>query len=373
MLKRMNFDYTIITILFAFGVISTMLIYSATSGTKYEGMHVDHLVTYAVFFVLMLVCSLFDYKGILYPLVYILYAVGIVLQVLVLFIGDEHLGARRWIDLGFVQFQPSELMKILLVMAIARFMARREGAPLDFVRDVVPILLMTLLPFVLIMRQPDLGTSLVFIAIFIGMVWIGNIRKKHVLLMGLCLVGCVLVVASLYFINYELFSKIIRPHQMERIQTFLNPDADPENAYHVNNAKRAISVGQLAGAGWNNGYHVQRSLVPFTYSDSIFVVVGEEFGFIGSAVLLLLYFMLIYRMIYIALECQDLFSRYLIVGVATMMSFQTFVNIGMHLGLLPLTGVPLPFMSYGRTSLLLNIISVGLVLSIRNNELARKS
>ena len=373
MLRRMHFDYTIITILICFGAISTMLIYSATSGTRYDGMHMDHLVTYAVLFVVMLVCSLFNYRGVLFPLVYILYGIGIVLQVLVLFIGDEHLGARRWLDIGFIQFQPSELMKIMLVLAVARFLARREGAPLDFFKDIVPVLLMTLVPFVLIMRQPDLGTSLVFIAIFMGMVWIGNIRKKHVVLMSVSLLAVAAIVASLYFINYDLFSKIVRPHQIERIQTFLDPELDPEKAYHVKNAMRAISVGQLAGAGWNNGYHIQRSLVPFTYSDSIFVVVGEEFGFIGSAVLLLLFFMLIYRMIYIALECKDLFSRYLIVGVATMMSFQIFVNIGMHLGLLPLTGLPLPFMSYGRSSLLLNMISVGLVLSIRNNELARKT
>lgn len=155
---------------------------------------------------------------------------------------------------------------------------------------------------------------------------------------------------------------------MDRIQVFLDPESDPNKRYHLDNAMAAISIGQLSGYGWGKGPYVQTGRVPVTYSDSIYVVVGEEFGFIGSSILLLLFFVLIYRMIYIALECEDLYSRYFIVGVATMFSFQIFVNIGMHLGLLPLTGIALPFISYGGSSLMLNMLSVGLVLSIRNHE-----
>lgn len=371
MFRSLRLDYTILTILFLFWGISTVLIYSATSGTRFDGMHIQHFYMFGIMFVLTVALSLINCRLLVYPFVYVLYGFGIVLLVLVLLIGKDINGAKSWLDLG-IQFQPAELAKFLLVLTVSRYMAAREGAPLELVRDVIPILLLTALPVVLIAVQPDLGSSIVFLAIVSGLLWIGNIQKKHVLLLVGIVVALVGSLVALYFLNNHLFFKVIQEHQMERIEAFLDPETDPDKLYHVSNAKAAISVGQLAGYGLNRGPYVQNNLVPYTYSDSIYVVVGEEFGFIGSAVLLLLFFVLIYRMIQIALECRDLFSKYFTVGVATILSFQVFVNIGMHLGLLPLTGLTLPFISYGGSSLLLNMLSVGMVLSIRNHDPAAK-
>ena len=366
MLKRLHLDYTILTVLFLLGVVSTLLIYSATRDSM-PTLYIDQMVFYAVLYGFLFVMSLFRVRNIIYPLVYVYYGLGIVSLVLVLLVGITKFGATSWFDLGFMEFQPSEPVKLLMILAIAKLLAKREGAPLRFWYDAVPALLLMLVPFALIYKQPDLGTSMVYIAIFLGMIWVGNIRKKHVLIVIAVIVAVIGLLVALYFTAPALFDKIIKPHQMERIMTFLDQEAEGSDDYHIDRAMLAISIGQLAGKGFLNGEVVHK--VPVVYSDSIFTAVGEEFGFIGSSLLLLLFFMLIYRMIYIALECKDLFNRYVILGIATMISFQTVVNVGMHLGMLPFTGLPLPFISYGRSSLLMYMISMGIVLSFYNQEM----
>lgn len=364
--KIQNLDYFILLVIGCFMVVSTFLIYSATSGnSKFAGMHITNIITFGVLFVPLLVTAFFDYRILVKYFSYILYGLGIVLLLLVMFKGENINFAQRWINIGGVQFQPSEVVKIFLILIIANIMKRRQGQPLRFKWDIVLISLAVIVPFILVYKQPDLGTAIVFVSIFIGMLWMGNMRFTHILVGIVTLIVIVGTVISLYFIDIELFSKVIKPKQLERIETFLDPTMDPETSWHVVNSIKAVSMGQLFGTGFKQGYFVQNNRIPYDYADSIYVVIGEEFGFFGSAVLLLLYFLLIYRMIRIIIECSDLTGAYIIVGVLSMLTLQIFENVAMHIGLMPLTGIALPFVSYGGSSLLTYMIAIGLVLSVK--------
>jgi rod shape determining protein RodA len=196
------------------------------------------------------------------------------------------------------------------------------------------------------------------------MLWIGKVKASHMIIGVGAITSIIAGITALYFYNLSLFSKIVKPHQLNRIQTFLNPSSDPDHSWHVLNSIKAVSSGQLSGEGFRHGRMIQSGFIPYDYADSIFVVIGEEFGFIGSSLLLLLYFVLIYRMIKIALDCEDLAGSYVVIGVISMFLLQIFENVTMQTGLMPLTGIALPFISYGGSSLLTNMISIGLVLSI---------
>jgi rod shape determining protein RodA len=274
-------------------------------------------------------------------------------------------GSQRWINLGFIQFQPSELAKVSVILLVAKLLEQRNGDKLLLFKDILPIGLIILLPFFIVLTQPDLGTSIVFVCIFLGMLWIGNVRIFHSIIGLVGLVSIIAGITALYFYDFGLFSKIVKPHQLHRIQTFLNPATDPNQSWHVLNSIKAVSTGQLLGEGFKHGKFVQAGFIPYDYADSIFVVIGEEFGFAGSTVLILLYFILIYQLIKIAMDCDDLSGTYVVVGVISMFTLQIFENIAMHTGLMPLTGIALPFISYGGSSLMTNMISIGLVLSIK--------
>ncbi len=179
-------------------------------------------------------------------------------------------------------------------------------------------------PFIMIFMQPDLGTSIVFVCIFLGMLWLGNIKMSHVLIGSISLSAIIAFVTGLYFYDFALFSKIVKPHQLHRVQTFLDPSSDPAHSWHVVNSISAISTGGMKGAGFVQGPLVQAGFIPYDYADSIFVVIGEEFGFVGSAVLILLYFLLIYRIIRIAISCEDLSGSYIVVGIISMFTVQIF-------------------------------------------------
>lgn len=229
---------------------------------------------------------------------------------------------------------------------------------------------LTFIPFALVMIQNDLGNALSYVLILLGLLWVGNIKFLHAFL-ALIILGAVAVGGIFSYIhfhdNIEKFLKDIgREHWTERIDPWLVPDkATAKASYHTKNAKLAIASGGMMGEGYMQGTSVQSGRVPYTYSDSIFVEIAEEFGFVGSSVVLLLYFILIHRMILICLECRDRAGPLLIVGVVSMMLYQIFENIGAFIGLMPLTGITLPFISYGGTSLLINMASIGIVMSVR--------
>jgi len=368
MQKAKRLDGIILGIVACFAIISTLVIESATTGTRYEGLHVANIEMYAIMLIPMLIVAMLDYRLVVRYLSYPSYVIGIILLVMVLVIGVNLNGSTRWIEIGSQQFQPSELMKIAFILTLARFLGSREGQAPRFWKDIVPSLMMFFVPFYLVFKQPDLGTAIVFISILVSILWMANMQWKQIVI-GLSVIAVIAAgVTALYFVQFDLFSKVIKPHQLERIQTFIDPTLDPENSWHVKNAQTAIGSGQLYGKGFMQGSLVQGGYVPYHYADSIFAVIGEEFGFIGSTVLLLLYFLLIYRMIIISYKSRDRAGSYIVVGIIAMLVLQIFENIAMHTGLMPLTGIALPFVSYGGSSLLTNMLSIGLVLSVHIHQ-----
>lgn len=359
-LKRL--DGWLLLILACLASVGTVSIYQATTATRLDGLHIGNMTMLGLFCIPMLLAAMIDYRLLTGRIAYVLYGIGIVLLALVRVAGEDINGAVRWFRIGSVQVQPSELVKIFTILLIVHLLQKRQGQKLRLFRDVVPICAVVLVPFVLIMKQPDLGTALVFIGIWLGMLWMGNIRTAYMAAFLGIITALIASTLWLYHSNYELLAKFVKPHQMARIQTFLDPASDPDKSWHVQNAMTAIGSGQMYG---DDAYFLKQGFIPYAYSDSIFVVIGERFGFAGAAVLLVLYFALFYRMVVIIWESRDLAGSYLIVGLISMMVFQIFVNIGMHLGLLPLTGISLPFISYGGSSLLTNMIAIGLALSVK--------
>ncbi len=374
--KLKRIDWLIVFVLACFAGISYMLIDSAIYNYpryKFSGMATKMLVVYGLSFVVLIVASLVNYR-ILTKFWYVLYAIGIGLLIAVRYYGAEINSARSWFVIREgLTFQPAELMKIILVIAIAGYLGYRKGEPLRLLQEVVPVGLISIIPFTLILIQPDLGNAIIFVVIVVGMLWIGNLRYSHVLIGLVAIIVALSAFLSIYNSYHETIHEYLSErgmaHWMERIDTFIDPDgADDDSAYQVRNSMTAIGSGGLLGDGFKAGNSIQNQNVPLPFSDSIFVVLGEEFGFIGSAVLLLLYFMMIYRMILIAIQCDNLPGSLIITGVVSMFVFQIFQNVGMLIGIMPLTGITLPFISYGGTSVLINVICLGIVQSIRVHQ-----
>nr|WP_276609468.1 FtsW/RodA/SpoVE family cell cycle protein [Chengkuizengella sediminis] len=359
-------DWVIILILILFMVIGTLLINSSDIPSQVT----KHVKLFLLGFITMIFFSLMDYR-LLIKWAYFIYGFGIILLVGLIFFGVTINGAEGWysfepIGLGFT-FQPAELVKITLIIMIAYMLKKRDGEPLTIVNDLLPIGLSVLIPFTFVIMQPDLGNAIIYIVIFIGMLWIGNLKYTYVLI-SILLIS---VIAFTSFQVYQTFHGQIvtflsdsgKGHWTERIDAILFPEVAGDT-YHQDQAIMAIGSGGLLGEGYSNG----TVTVPYDYSDSIFAIVGEEFGFIGSSLLLLLYFLLIYRLIIIAIQSKDLAGAYIIVGITSMFLFQIFENIGMLIGIMPLTGITLPFISYGGTSILINMMSIGIAMSIKVHQ-----
>ncbi|PZE19976.1 FtsW/RodA/SpoVE family cell cycle protein [Paenibacillus xerothermodurans] len=372
--KFKKIDFLIVAILLLFMVISTLLVYSATLGDMNIQFDLNKtILIYLIAILAFLGVTFLDYRALVKIAPYF-YITGLVLLVTVYLFGMDINGAKSWFQLpGGLQFQPAELMKLILIIVVAAFLAKRQGEPLLFTTDVLPVGTIVLVPFVMVLIQPDLGNAIIFIVILIGMLWIGNMKYTHFLI-GLLIAIAGLAVILYVFTHYhepieKYFSDREKAHWVARIDTFIDPEsADKNQRYQVENSIKAIGSGGLTGEKYLKGTSVHRSFIPYAYSDSVFVVLAEEFGFVGSSILLLLYFVLIYRMILISIQCHDKAGSYIIVGIVSMFVFQVFENVGMLIGIMPLTGITLPFISYGGTSLLINMMSIGLVMSIRVHQ-----
>lgn len=369
--KLKRIDFIIVLILICFMIISTLAIYSATFDTIYTGFHKQHLKMFIVFMLMIPAMVLIDYR-IYLQFAHIIYVIGIGLLIWVMVDGVDLNGAVRWIKIAGMQFQPSELVKLSTILLLAKLLSKREGAPLELKKDLIPLTLVMLVPFAFIIKQPDLGTAIVFLCIFAGMILIGNIRMTHLLIV----IGIILVLLGvflyLYYFQFDIFDDLLEDHQIKRINSFMDILNGGSGDWHVQNSITAVGMGQLSGSGFTEGVYVQRGFIPYDYADSIYVVIGEEFGFIGSVVLIMLYFLLLYRMSRIAIECTDRAAAYIVIGVISMLTIQVFENIAMHIGLMPLTGIALPFISYGGSSLLTHIIAIGIVLSIRSHQIVMR-
>lgn len=362
-------------ILAVFMVFSALLVRSAIAPyeNQFHAYDLKTLMFYLAGFVVVFGMALVDYRTLLKYSWYI-YGAGCVMLVLVYLFAPEINGARSWFKLpGGLQFQPAELVKVILILTTGYMLGKRNGKTLRFRNDVIPVTAVTLLPFLLVLIQPDLGNAIIFLVVLVAMLWIGNTKYSHVLI-GLTVVVAALIAFVTIFNTYnsqiqDYLKEHNKLHWYQRINTFINPDqASSDEKHQSNYAQIAIGSGGLLGDGYMKGELKNKKFVPYPYSDSIFVVVGEEFGFMGAAVLLLIYFLFIYRMILIALNCIDKRGAYMIVGIVAMFLFQIFENIGMMIGLMPITGITLPFISYGGTSLLINMLCIGLVFSIKLHQ-----
>ncbi|KAB2952410.1 rod shape-determining protein RodA [Heliorestis acidaminivorans] len=291
-----------------------------------------------------------------------LYGFTLLLLLSVIVWGTDINGSQRWIKFGTFQFQPSELAKLLLIVTFADFLSKRYGK-LNTITDLLPCFLYMALPMALILIQPDLGTSLVLVAVMMGMLLIAGANKK--ILLSLTVGGFAIISTALAGYFFWGLSLPLQDYQIMRLVIFFNPDMDPAGfGYQIRQSLIAIGSGGLIGKGLYNGSQVQLNFLPEHHTDFIFAVVGEELGFIGAAALLLLFMFLILRSIRIALDARDVFGSLIVMGIASMLLFQVLVNVGMTISVMPITGLPLPFVSYGGTSMLTNMMALGLLLNV---------
>lgn len=307
------------------------------------------------------VVSLFDYHFIC-KFYIVLYLINIVLLLLVKFIGTDIMGAQRWLNIGFM-FQPSELSKIITIVFFAKVFSIFEHKVNNVLFLLFSILAMAV-PTLLILTQTDLSTSMVIMFIFVMILFSAGLGWKIIL--PTVVIGIPIIVGMFWYVQQD-YQVLLDPYQQGRILSILNPEAYPEIYYQQDNSTQAIGSGQLLGKlltegdSGVRGYHY----VPVTESDFIFSVAGEEFGFIGCCVILLLFALLIFMCLITAKKAPDTMGKLIAVGIASMFMFQIFVNIGVTTAILPNTGLPLPFLSSGLSSLLSSMIAIGMILNIR--------
>lgn len=352
-----NFDWVLFGVMLTLLVIGLLVIWSTTfKATKVVGLSdVWHQLAFAAAGLLVFFAAArTDYRT-WAKLTPWLYGLMITLLLVVLLFSKAVLGAQRWIDFGFFQFQPSEFAKLILIVVLARFFADHYDQ-LHRVRYLALSLVYLGVPMLLVMKQPDLGTALVLVAIWLGMALVSRIRKLHLV-----------VLAGLGLAMLPIFIGFLKPFQRARLETFINPTADPLHAgYNAVQSTITVGSGQLFGRGLAAGSQSQLNFLPSLaqHTDFIFAVLNEKMGFVGGSLLILLFTVLLYRCLRIAYTAQDRFGMFLAVGVASMLLFHVFINVGMNMGIAPVTGIPLPLVSYGGTSLIIGMAALGLVASV---------
>ena len=353
-LKRM--DFTLIGATAAIIVMSLIIIGSATHINTAGGDHYWFVQKQGAFVILNVLFAIFlmnfDYKA-LQSYGKNLYIFNAVMLLLVMLIGQTALGAQRWIQLGPITLQPSEFSKIIMIIALAAVLEDRVGK-LNTLNDILPVVAYVALPFFLVLKQPDLGTSLVFIAILLGMLFVAGVNLR--ILTAFFAAGVAMS---------PLLWLFLKDYQKMRLQVFLDPSVDPlGSGYHIIQSKIAIGSGLIFGKGLFGGTQSQLNFLPENHTDFIFAVVGEELGFVGAAILLALYLVVLWRGVKIAQEASDTFGQLLAVGITSMLAFHVLVNVGMTTGIMPVTGIPLPLMSYGVSSLTTNLLAITILLNI---------
>lgn len=310
--------------------------------------------------VMMLIVISIDYHIIIDLSVYV-YWIVIGLLILIIFAGTKGGGAQSWIAIGSFRMQPSEFAKITVILSLARIMSKREEKGLNNIKSIIPIILTMAIPFALIIKQPDLGTALTFIVILIGMLFVAGINYK------LLIAGIALSISAIPIAWFTLLGN----YQKHRILVFLNPGMDPlGSGYNVLQSMMSVGSGQITGQLNSIGGILfgntlsQLDFLPAKETDFIFSVTTEALGFVGGITIIALFFILIMRTIRVATKAKDTLGALIAVGVASMILFHVFENIGMAMGIMPVTGIPLPFMSYGGSSMWTNMISFGLVLNV---------
>jgi rod shape determining protein RodA len=282
-----------------------------------------------------------------------LYGINILALFALLFVGHARLGAQRWFSLGHFTIQPAEFMKITFILVLASYLNHKKGALGNF-RNIIAPLVLCAIPFILVVLQPDLGTALLLVPVLFAMLYVGGANAGHLAFIGVC--GTLLA---------PLFWQFLRDYQKQRLLVFMNPNIDPLGAgYTIIQSKIAVGSGGLFGKGWLAGTQNQLNFLPERHTDFIFSVVGEEWGFAGSVILLVLYFILVRKIFRVAALTSDMGGKLIATGVGTLLALQVIINIGMTIGLMPVVGLPLVLVSYGGSSLVATFAAIGLVLNV---------
>ena len=351
--KFKNFDYILLTCILFLGFISLATMYS-TDGGKVLFHTKSHFIKLVTFTAMMLIFSLINIKF-WFTVGYLIYLAVIGLLVWTYLFGIQSSGSQRWIDLYFINLQPSELMKICIILCLAKYFHRMKLENVNSIYTILTSLIIILLPMGLVIVQPDLGTSLLIAISGIAVLWFAGINHKYFIY---TMLG--------FLISLPFIISFLKPYQKLRVLTFLNPDRDPLGAgYQIIQSKIAVGSGGIFGKGFLKGTQSYLESLPEKHTDFIFTLFSEEFGFVGSAILLLIYAIIIYRVLAIGSNSRSYFAKIFCYSFGVAIFVYIAINMSMVLGLLPIVGSPLPIMSYGGSSMLATMLGFGIVMSSR--------
>jgi len=350
-----HFDFLLLFLILLISALGILTIYSVTYSDPPLADYHKQIIWVALGCIILMILLALDYR-LLKKWAPVFYAAVVIVLLYLLIRGQFELGVRRWILIPFINFrlQPSEFAKPAVVILLARWMEKWRGNP-PAIRQLVIRGIITGIPLILILKQPDLGTSLMLPPVFLAMVFASGFRMRTLVIIFLCLAIPAIIIGP----------QVIKPYQMKRITSFMDPEADPlGSGYQLIQSKIAFGSGGLTGKGFKQGPQSHLDFLPVQDTDFIFAVWGEERGFLGTLTLLALYVLLTFRCLLIARKADDLFGTYICVGLTTILFCQIFINTGMVIGLMPITGLPLPLMSYGGSACLANFVSLAIILNI---------
>jgi rod shape determining protein RodA len=357
-----NFDWGILFVAIALSCAGIMTIYSATRpvlDAEQQSYYLKQFYWIGISLISFVVIVSIDYRWYMKS-AYFSFAVGIVLLVIVLVAGRKGMGAQRWIPLGFISFQPSEFFKIFFVLALSRYLSVKVEKETLGLKELMKMMLMFLaIPAVLILKQPHLGTVIILFLVFAFMVMVAGTRKKIIV------VAIIIGIISLPFVGNILWGEL-KGYQRQRIIAFIKPYSDQYGVgYHIHQSKVSIGSGGFRGKGYLKGTQGPLRFLPERHTDFVFSVFAEEWGLSGIIVLFMLYFFIIMKGFDTVRKARDPSGRFLALGVTFVLTSYLFINVGMTLGMVPVVGVPIPFMSYGGTALLTNFLLIGLLVNVR--------
>ncbi len=352
MIKWRDFDYSLLAATLTLMLTGFAMVYSATRGVEgLERLYIQQIIYGAIGLGLMFVLALIDYR-LLEHFIWPIYAFCLIMLLAVLFKGKTIYGAQRWLVLGPITFQPSELTKIFITIVLAAYFAQL-GEKIKRFRYVLLSLVIVAIPALLIYLQPDLGTAIVLGVIWLALAWQGGVELKHLGFLGL--VG---------MLSSPVIWFSLKDYMRKRILIFLNPSLDPGASYNLQQALISLGSGGFFGKGFARGSQSQLQFLRIRHTDFIFSVIGEELGFFGALLILSLLFVMVWRFFAIASKARDKFGSLIATGIGAVILFQVLVNVGMNMGLLPVTGIPLPFLSSGGSALLTFLCGEGLAQSV---------
>ena len=351
--KLRSFDYILFFLILVIGIISIFAMYSSDGG-DFSYHTKSHLLRFSIFFLMMIFISFINIKT-WHSLGYLFYTIVLALLFWASFYGITVQGSQRWISLYFINLQPSELMKVAIIICFAKYYHRMQLENVNKFKNIIIPLLVLFIPISLVISQPDLGTSILVALSGIIVLWLAGVNIKYFFYSSL-----IFIISAPFVISF------LKPYQKLRILTFFDPDKDPLGAgYQIIQSKIAVGSGGLTGKGFLKGTQGYLEFLPEKHTDFIFTLYSEEFGFIGSLILLLLYAIMIFRIIRIGSLSRSFFGKFFCYGFGSAIFVYITVNMAMVLGLVPIVGSPLPIMSYGGSSMLATMIGFGIVMSTK--------